>query len=97
MNPKVPAFLVALMFVIGCLTHAAVGKVIQRQNFRYQESVSLTGLAEPPTEPLSLWYQKPATHWEEALPIGNGRLAAMVYGGVGKEICLLYTSDAADE
>lgn len=29
-----------------------------------------------------LWYDKPATHWVEALPLGNGRLGAMVYGGV---------------
>ena len=27
-----------------------------------------------------LWYDKPATYWEEALPVGNGYLAAMVYG-----------------
>ena len=27
-----------------------------------------------------LWYTKPATDWVEALPIGNGRLGAMVYG-----------------
>jgi len=27
-----------------------------------------------------IWYDKPAQHWEEALPIGNGRIAAMVYG-----------------
>lgn len=32
-----------------------------------------------------LWYDKPATDWEEALPIGNGRLGAMVYGGDNKE------------
>lgn len=31
---------------------------------------------------LRLWYTKPATIWEEALPIGNGRLGAMVFGGV---------------
>ncbi len=29
---------------------------------------------------LTLWYKKPATNWNEALPIGNGRLAAMVFG-----------------
>lgn len=29
-----------------------------------------------------LWYDRPAQHWVEALPIGNGRLGAMVYGGV---------------
>jgi len=34
----------------------------------------------------SLWYDKPAAHWEtEALPIGNGRLGAMVFGGVQRE------------
>ncbi len=32
-----------------------------------------------------LWYDKPAEYWEEALPIGNGRIAAMVYGGAEKE------------
>lgn len=28
-----------------------------------------------------LWYRKPARVWEEALPLGNGRLGAMVFGG----------------
>jgi alpha-L-fucosidase 2 len=28
-----------------------------------------------------LWYDKPANGWTEALPVGNGRLAAMIYGG----------------
>ncbi len=32
-----------------------------------------------------LWYKKPADEWEEALPLGNGRLGAMVYGGVKEE------------
>ena len=34
---------------------------------------------------LKLWYQKPAVYWEEALPLGNGRLASMVYGGAENE------------
>jgi alpha-L-fucosidase 2 len=34
---------------------------------------------------LKLWYQKPALKWEEALPIGNGRLGAMVFGGTDKD------------
>ena len=34
---------------------------------------------------LTLWYQQPATKWVEALPIGNGRLGAMVFGGVAQE------------
>jgi alpha-L-fucosidase 2 len=33
-----------------------------------------------------LWYEQPATDWEkEALPIGNGRIGAMVFGGVDSE------------
>lgn len=32
-----------------------------------------------------LWYQTPAAEWEEALPIGNGRLRAMVYGGTDRK------------
>lgn len=31
---------------------------------------------------VELWYTSPATEWLEALPIGNGRLGAMIYGGV---------------
>ncbi|MCP4726502.1 MAG: glycoside hydrolase family 95 protein, partial [bacterium] len=34
---------------------------------------------------LKLWYSKPANIWTEALPIGNGRLGAMVFGNVHKE------------
>ncbi len=29
-----------------------------------------------------LWYRQPATKWVEALPVGNGRLGAMIFGGV---------------
>lgn len=35
--------------------------------------------------PLTLWYEQPARKWEEALPLGNGRLGAMVFGGVNQE------------
>jgi alpha-L-fucosidase 2 len=34
---------------------------------------------------LLLWYNKPAEKWTEALPIGNGHLGAMIYGGVEKD------------
>lgn len=35
---------------------------------------------------LMLWYDQPATNWTEALPVGNGRLGAMVYGSIEKEV-----------
>lgn len=34
---------------------------------------------------LKIWFNQPATTWNEALPVGNGRLGAMVFGGVEKE------------
>ncbi len=34
---------------------------------------------------MRLWYEQPAQEWTEALPIGNGRLGAMVYGGTRRE------------
>jgi alpha-L-fucosidase 2 len=40
---------------------------------------------EAPAEPLSLWYRQPATNWVSALPVGNGRLGAMIFGGVERE------------
>ena len=38
---------------------------------------------------LKLWYNKPATVWTEALPVGNGRLGAMIFGGVNEELVQL--------
>jgi len=35
--------------------------------------------------PLTLWYDEPASSWNHALPVGNGRLGAMVFGGIERE------------
>ena len=40
---------------------------------------------EPSESPLTLWYRQPAAQWVEALPVGNGRLGAMVFGGIEHE------------
>lgn len=47
---------------------------------------TLFGLASFPvclgqTQPLKLWYNRPANAFEESLPIGNGKLGALIYGG----------------
>ena len=39
--------------------------------------------------PLMLTYDKPSQKWMGALPLGNGRLGAMVYGGVDRETIAL--------
>ena len=41
--------------------------------------------------PMRLWYDRPAQYFEESLPIGNGRLGALVYGGT--DSCLIYLND----
>ncbi|MBN1300522.1 MAG: glycoside hydrolase family 95 protein [Melioribacteraceae bacterium] len=41
---------------------------------------------------LKLWYQHPAEEWIEALPVGNGRLGAMVFGNPSEEIIQLNES-----
>ena len=37
------------------------------------------------SKPLKLTFSGPAKHWTDAIPIGNGRLGAMVWGGVKEE------------
>src|SRR5687768_11252700 len=39
-----------------------------------------------------LWYKQPATVWTEALPVGNGRLGAMIFGRVNEELIQLNES-----
>jgi alpha-L-fucosidase 2 len=42
-------------------------------------------LAGSKAQRLVLWYEKPATQWIQALPVGNGRLGAMVFGDTASE------------
>ena len=42
-------------------------------------------------QPMRLWYHQPAQYFEESLPIGNGKLGALVYGGT--DTCLIHLND----
>ena len=48
---------------------------------------SLAASAQQP--PMQLWYDQPATYFEESLPIGNGRLGALIYGNPDDDIIQL--------
>jgi alpha-L-fucosidase 2 len=61
------------MVLIACLTTAC----------QPGDSREVSGEKFTPSQ--SLWYRQPAAKWSEALPVGNGRLGAMVFGGVGAE------------
>lgn len=51
--------------------------------------LTIAGFAQK-KQALKLWYKQPSgSTWENALPIGNGRLGAMIYGNTGKEIIQL--------
>lgn len=76
-------FIVALLVVATCV-HAKTPPPAETNN--PTAAFTFTNDAPPPAEPQTLWYRAPATKWEtEALPVGNGRLAAMVFGGVTSE------------
>ncbi len=45
--------------------------------------------ATPEASRLALWYDEPASQWLEALPLGNGRLGTMVFGGIDTELLQL--------
>ena len=56
-----------------------------RINNSWIDRATVTGKADGPKGKNILWYRQPAKIWEEALPLGSGRLGAMVFGGVADE------------
>jgi alpha-L-fucosidase 2 len=52
-------------------------------------SLSASAQAQQPETDLVLWYDKPAEKWTDALPLGNGGLGAMVFGGLEDELLQL--------
>jgi alpha-L-fucosidase 2 len=56
---------------------------------KHLAALALAALAAAPAalsqDSLTLWYRQPASLWVEALPVGNGHLGAMVFGGVAHE------------
>jgi alpha-L-fucosidase 2 len=72
----------ALVFSLFTQVHGAPGGTT---NSLPAFTGEFLGEAPPPAEPLSLWYRQPATNWVSALPVGNGRLGAMVFGGIASE------------
>src|SRR5688500_10898395 len=59
-------------------------------------SVAIAGWCIPAVaqkaDSLKLWYAQPAKEWIEALPVGNGHIGAMVFGGVEEELIQLNES-----
>jgi alpha-L-fucosidase 2 len=77
----IPALSILLMLAANCPAQNPPGLT----NMASSSAITFTGEAGPPTGSLTLWYRRPAQKWTEALPVGNGRLGAMVFGGVERE------------
>lgn len=65
-------------------------KISRRHLMATSMAAALAGTADAKSAnadraPLRLWYEAPAKDWSEALPLGNGRLGAMVFGGTAVE------------
>jgi alpha-L-fucosidase 2 len=68
-------------FLESLLASAAAAPLARSANARAQAP----GEQDTPLRPLTLWYARAASKWVEALPVGNGRLGAMVFGNIGVE------------
>ncbi len=96
MNPKcksVAAILAALRFssvalaalVLTLTLSTGAAESNTTNALDSSNGVRFEGNASAPDEPLSLWYNRPARDWVSALAVGNGRLGAMIFGGIGEE------------
>jgi alpha-L-fucosidase 2 len=48
-------------------------------------NIATSASSQPKPSQLKLWFNKPASDWNEALPVGNGRLGGMIFGNVRHE------------
>jgi alpha-L-fucosidase 2 len=89
------AFLILIFITASAFAAEPSQKGTKLADAIHEETATLTGNAGPPTSrmtgktdritPLTLWYRQPARTWNEALPVGNGKLGAMIFGGVARE------------
>lgn len=55
---------------------------ISKARPKHNNDVILRDEALPPEDPDTVWYRSPAGKWAESLPLGNGRMGAMIWGGI---------------
>ena len=55
-------------------------------------SLALIGIAHAGDSSTKIWFQEPATKFHEALPLGNGRIGAMIFGGTDEDRIILNES-----
>lgn len=76
-----PSFLFSQETILPVPASSRKGEITSK----WLDRCGFTGNADKPEGEDLLWYRQSASVWEEALPIGNGRLGAMIFGGVSDE------------
>ena len=69
--------------LVGALRFSGPGSLVQASTALGSKGGSASESVANPA--LSLWFTQPATLWQDAIPVGNGRLGAMIFGGVKSE------------
>ena len=54
-------------------------------SFCFFTSIFLESFGQNKPYGMTIWFNKPAAEWGDALPVGNGKLGAMIFGGIDKE------------
>jgi alpha-L-fucosidase 2 len=80
-----------LALVLTCLNEAHAERLKRPPNTAtriesYNKDTVFVNASESPDKSTTLWFNRPASKWEQALPIGNGTLGAMVFGGIDKDV-----------
>lgn len=76
-----------ISYFFSCWLFLSPLMALEQQPERAAQSDKKEDLSSEGWSHLKLWYRQPANQWTEALPVGNGRLGAMVFGRVDEE-CL---------
>src|SRR3982750_3973970 len=72
-------------FVKGTVAASVATTALLRRVVRGEVRSATSSPATQPARDLVLWYRQPASVWTEALPVGAGRIGAMIFGGVPRE------------
>ena len=70
-----------IMRIVGIVMLLSLSLRFAQGSSDFKSASSNNGQAGASKQVEVLWYRRPAPIWDEALPVGNGRLGAMVFGG----------------
>ena len=79
---KGPMLALVILALVGT---SQPGGTSQSGGFRLQAEATRAGAQPQAASETTLWYRQAAAQWDHAMPLGNGRLGAMVFGNVNRE------------